>query len=541
VPSSTLTLKGTASWLAITFPGFTYTGGNLLIQTCFANDYNSPAGCQTFITSQGTNNYCNYYYSDGTTGQTSSSLANQILATTTAGSTSALDGGGISTSRPDVRLGRVSNPSWSWSIGSSTTASITVSPSTTTTYTATATQSNGCTSTASSIVTINPLPVLSGTTTSNVLCFGGATGSINGSASGASSPYTYSLNGTNNNSTGIYSGLSAGNYSLTATDSKGCSRTQSYTITQPTACSVSVSATNVSCNGGSNGSINFSATGGVSPYTYTINGTSGTSPRSGLSAGNYTIVSTDANGCTASTTITVSQPSALTVTATPAATSVCPGSSTTVNVSASGGTTPYSGTGIFTQGAVSNTYTVTDANSCIRAVSVSISQFAPPIVSISGTSPVCQGVNTILSANATAGSGTIAGYAWSLNGTSIFGATASSYSTSTAGTYSVTVTNSNGCSSTATFSLSVTTRPAQPSIACYETATFNTTTCQWDVTGQQPAQPSIACYETATFNTTTCSWVVTGQQPAAPTLQCYQTATFNTTTCQWDVNGQQPV
>ena len=74
-------------------------------------------------------------------------------------------------------------------------------------------------------------------------------------------------------------------------------------------------------------------------------------------------------------------------------------------------------------------------------------------------------------------------------------------------------------------------------MACYETATFNTTTCQWDVTGTQPVQPTLACYETATFNTTTCQWDVTGTQPVQPTLACYETATFNTTTCQWDVTG----
>jgi len=76
-----------------------------------------------------------------------------------------------------------------------------------------------------------------------------------------------------------------------------------------------------------------------------------------------------------------------------------------------------------------------------------------------------------------------------------------------------------------------------PTLACYETASFNGTTCQWDVTGTQPAMPTLACYETASFNGTTCQWDVTGTQPAMPTLACYETASFNTTTCQWDVTG----
>jgi hypothetical protein len=82
---------------------------------------------------------------------------------------------------------------------------------------------------------------------------------------------------------------------------------------------------------------------------------------------------------------------------------------------------------------------------------------------------------------------------------------------------------------------------AAPTVACYETATFNPTTCSYDVTGSQPAAPTVACYETATFNPTTCLYDVTGSQPAAPTVACYETATFNPTTCLYDVTGTQPV
>ena len=82
--------------------------------------------------------------------------------------------------------------------------------------------------------------------------------------------------------------------------------------------------------------------------------------------------------------------------------------------------------------------------------------------------------------------------------------------------------------------------PSMPVLACYQTATFNNTTCSWDITGSQPAQPTLACYETAIFNNTTCSWDITGSQPEQPTLACYETATFNNTTCVWDVTGTQP-
>jgi len=81
----------------------------------------------------------------------------------------------------------------------------------------------------------------------------------------------------------------------------------------------------------------------------------------------------------------------------------------------------------------------------------------------------------------------------------------------------------------------------QPTLACYETAIFNTTSCTWVVSGTQAAQPTLACYQTATFNTTTCSWDVSGSQPLAPSnLLSWQTATFNTVSCQWDITGTEP-
>ncbi len=114
----------------------------------------------------------------------------------------------------------------------------------------------------------------------------------------------------------------------------------------------------------------------------------------------------------------------------------------------------------------------------------------------------------------------------------------------TAGTYSYLVTDTKNCSATA--SATINPAPAQPNpptVACYQTATWNVNACQWDVTGTQPAQPTnLACWQTASFNTNTCSWDVTGTQPVEPTnLACWQSASFNSNTCQWDVTGTQPV
>ena len=91
------------------------------------------------------------------------------------------------------------------------------------------------------------------------------------------------------------------------------------------------------------------------------------------------------------------------------------------------------------------------------------------------------------------------------------------------------------------FQVEVTPLPPTPTLACWETATINNTTCSWDIIGTQPIQPIVACWETAIFNTTTCTWEVSGTQPLQPSgLQCWETTTFNTTTCEWDIIGDQP-
>ena len=120
------------------------------------------------------------------------------------------------------------------------------------------------------------------------------------------------------------------------------------------------------------------------------------------------------------------------------------------------------------------------------------------------------------------------------------GATTQDLANAPAGNYTVTVTNAAGCTQNASYTITQPAQPALPTLACYETATFNTTSCSWVVTGTQPTLPTLACYQTASFNTTSCAWDVTGSQPSQPSLACYQTASFNTTSCSWVVTGTQP-
>ncbi|QLH45203.1 MAG: SprB repeat-containing protein [Bacteroidota bacterium] len=230
----------------------------------------------------------------------------------------------------------------------------------------------------------------------------------------------------------------------------------------------------------------------------------------------------------------VPQPSApTTTTASPATASVCEGTTITLAGPATGGN---AGIGC----SIEYQYS-TDGGTTWSTASTSIPSFAAVTGSgmniIQARRSSCQAGcnetswNTLATWNGTALTSntttlTSCGpYTWNVNSTT--------YTAS--GTYS----SVSGCH-TEILDLTVTPIPSMPTLACYETATFNTTTCSWDVTGTQPAMPTLACYETASFNTTTCVWDVTGTQPAMPTLACYETASFNTTTCVWDVTGTQP-
>lgn len=150
---------------------------------------------------------------------------------------------------------------------------------------------------------------VSGTQVNASPCFGAANGSINITASSGTTPYTYDwadISGTNN--VEDRTGLVSGTYSVTVTDAASCTASAGFTILPAAALSLSTVVTDVFPAGSSNGAINLTATGGISPYTYDwadVAGTSNSEDRSALPVGTYTVTVTDANNCTATTSATV--------------------------------------------------------------------------------------------------------------------------------------------------------------------------------------------------------------------------------------------
>ncbi len=177
------------------------------------------------------------------------------------------------------------------------------------TYTIDITDSKGCTGSATVTITQPPPLTSSITASSNVSCFNGSNGSATVTPTGGTPVFTYLwLPGGNTNAAST--GLSAGTYSVTVTDSNGCTSTASIKITEPPRLTAIISAhTYVECNGGNNGSATVTAGGGTPSYTYLWTpGGNTTSLYTGLSVGIYTVTVTDSNGCTASAKVNITQP-----------------------------------------------------------------------------------------------------------------------------------------------------------------------------------------------------------------------------------------
>jgi gliding motility-associated-like protein len=197
---------------------------------------------------------------------------------------------------------------YTWS-NTATTAAISNLPAGT--YVLTVTDANSCTVTQSYTVT-QPAngPALSAVV-DIAQCYGASTGSITLTPSGGTPGYTYtwSANAPQANSPSA-TGLAAGTYYITATDAGGCSVIDTSIVNQGIQITFGLdSVINVSCHGLTNGSAEVYPSGGAGgPYTYTWNGTAGNNPQNDLAANSYTVVVQDGNGCTASTTVVVTQP-----------------------------------------------------------------------------------------------------------------------------------------------------------------------------------------------------------------------------------------
>lgn len=245
-------------------------------------------------------------------------------------------------------------------------------------------------------------------THTNVSCGGGNNGTATATLTGGTLPYTYSWSPTGQ-TTSTATGLSAGTYTVTAIDANGCAGgTQTVAITGAGGIAVTSAATNVNCFGNHNGMAAITPSGGTPPYTYSWSPTGGVgSSATGLSAGTYSVIITDANGCSGTQTVTITQPPALTATA--SATSViCSSTNASATVTATGGTPGYTyhwnPSGQITPTA-SNlasgnyTVTVTDAKGCTSSNTITVTSSGSITATAGPNSTICSGQSVTLTAS----------------------------------------------------------------------------------------------------------------------------------------------
>jgi len=344
---------------------------------------------------------------------------------------------------------------YQYDIGAGNQASGTFSGLATGNYTVTITDDNGCQFTVP--VTITEPTILAGfiTAQTNVSCNGLSDGSVTVAGAGGASPYQYDI-GSGNQASGTFSGLPAGNYTITITDDNGCQFTVPVTITEPTILAGSITAqTNVSCNGLSDGSVTVAGAGGISPYQYDIGaGNQASGTFSGLPAGSYIVTITDDNGCQTTVLITITEPNILTGSITAQTNVSCDGlSDGSVTVAGIDGTSPYQydiGAGNQASGTFSGlaagsyTVTITDDNGCQTTVPVTITEPTLLTSSITAQTNVScnggsDGIVTI------AGAGGTPPYQYDIGSGNQASGT---FSGLAAGSYTVTITDDNGCQTT---------------------------------------------------------------------------------------------
>lgn len=326
-------------------------------------------------------------------------------------------------------------------------------------YTVTATDANGCTLTTICNILQPALLTFTNAVHQDVNCYNGNDATINVMATGGTGSITYQLMpGGTGNSSGVFTGLSAGTYTITASDVNACNVTTIILVTQPTQLQINgVNITQPGCVPGNDGVISVLASGGSGQLNYSIGGSFSTSGTfSSMSANTYTITVMDAKGCTATSSVTLISSNAPVINTLTLTDILCAGQQNgSIQIQAGNGQISIQEYSL-SPGGISNTnglftglsagdyiITVTDANQCTRTTLVTLQQpEALIITSLDYSQDSCgQNVNGTLKVTATGGTGNIQ---FQLNPGAINSSNGIFYQLSY-GNYILTATDANGC------------------------------------------------------------------------------------------------
>lgn len=281
---------------------------------------------------------------------------------------------------------------WDSNAGDATTATVSNLPAGT--YVVIVTDAKGCVAESSTTINNPPSVSVSAFVTSNyngqdISCFGATDGEATASGGGGTAPYSYEWS--DGQSGSVASNLGAGTYSVEITDANGCQTTTTVTLANPPLLSIDATITSdyngedISCFGAMDGTASASANGGTPPYTYQWSNGQAGALASNLDATTYSVEVTDANGCAAETSLTLTQPDPLTIEAGDNQTvffGYPPAACAIISWSNSGGGVPPYTISWSDGGAESHevcpeittayTVTIVDANGCIETDEVTI-------------------------------------------------------------------------------------------------------------------------------------------------------------------------
>lgn len=284
-------------------------------------------------------------------------------------------------------------------------------------YQVTVTDNNGCSSTAAVTISSTSPFLFSNIAVTDVKCYGGNDGNISVTATGGNGniSYVWNTGGTGNTAAALTANTP---YTVSATDADGCMADTSFTLAAPAPVTVTIAATDITCNpggagtsitpnAGHDGTVSATANGGTGTISYLWNtpNADATAAVSNLTAGNYSVVVTDANHCSASANATLSEPQPMSITASSLAPLCINNANGTITANSTGGTGTYdfalsfnntviqtNGTGGFT-GLVAGDYviSVSDARNCVKTANINLPQPPADAFDISTTPTSCFG------------------------------------------------------------------------------------------------------------------------------------------------------
>lgn len=315
--------------------------------------------------------------------------------------------------------------------------------------------SNLCIATFS-VHLLNPPPFTDSVWVTQPVCTNGYTATINAATTGGIAPYNLMVDSIFSQSfTGIgnVSAVPSGNASVVVSDAHGCSINSNLLVDSNFQAQGFVTAQNPLCAGQTTGSATITITAGQGPFNYNGNTFSSTCTVSNLDTGSYSFTVYDSLGCSTSYSVILTSPAILTAGDSITAPVLCYGNNATVLVTAQGGTQPYTGTGIFTYAAGTYPLTITDFNGCQANINMVVTQPASALSALIDTniSAICTtGGNNGVAHIAASGGTPPYNYIWSSGQQGV-----SSVSNFTGGYYTYTVTDSNLCQDTGSFTIAV--------------------------------------------------------------------------------------